>query len=644
MTFERQYYLVLLRVLKWIVGIELAYLVLVNALLWLPLTQNVVNMIRPEKFHVSWEQAWSWYPFRVHAEGISANGQSRSQQWQVEVASASASVSLLPMIFKRVTISNAQATDVDYRQRPRLKPDRDYSGKLEYFPEIAGRELVPVDDSPRKKKRAWKVFVTDASVSGEHSYWIHNISGGGKGGAEGDFQIESRGGPMQLAVREIDLNLAPGYVNTEVEVFHGGTIAGSLGFSPFVPRENKGLRMLKFLQLAAQLDVEVASLAFLNLFTPNLGELEIGGAGRVAGQVNYRDGYVLQGTNILASAPSLEVSVRGMDVSGEGEVSITTPEQRDTPLTLFIAYDEVRVQRQQDEAPFLQGDVLELEYGGSNLVYVDADFEAIMYGEQHQQRRKDNTLRVLIEDATMVDMGVINDYLPPTTALAFTSGTAQLQAAVHAVAEDIRGEIVLQGEDIGMQADGQDIRGDIDVQLHLTGGSPRDMRLELDGSTLTLDQVRVAGEAGSFDGDYWSTLLTLREAEIVADAPVILDAEVAVQVSDTRPVVAAMKNIGGAPKWLAGLVNMKDIAGDASVHVANNRLTVPAAQVASDKAEVAAKVVFYPGGRDGVIYLRYKKLDSVVEMAGEESEFKLRKAREKFDAYELEQINDGSSQ
>ena len=47
------------RVLKIVIGIELIYLLLVNGALQLQLTQDLVNKIRPEKFYVTWERAWS---------------------------------------------------------------------------------------------------------------------------------------------------------------------------------------------------------------------------------------------------------------------------------------------------------------------------------------------------------------------------------------------------------------------------------------------------------------------------------------------------------------------------------------------------------------------------------------------------------
>jgi hypothetical protein len=93
------------RVVKVAVTVELAYLLIINSALQLSLTQDLVNMIRPAKFHVSWESAWSFYPFRVHARGISVNGQSRSQQWELQASSGAGSIALLPLIFKVVHVS-----------------------------------------------------------------------------------------------------------------------------------------------------------------------------------------------------------------------------------------------------------------------------------------------------------------------------------------------------------------------------------------------------------------------------------------------------------------------------------------------------------------------------------------------------------
>ena len=148
-------------ILRVVVIAQLAYLVIFNAALNLPLTQSLINAVRPEKFQVSWDRAWTWYPFRVYARGIAANGQSRSQQWQVETPAAAASIALLPLVLKRVWISDIVVTDAHYKQRPRLKTDKNYEQALPFFPDIAGREITQAVTTPRPDKRPWHLALND---------------------------------------------------------------------------------------------------------------------------------------------------------------------------------------------------------------------------------------------------------------------------------------------------------------------------------------------------------------------------------------------------------------------------------------------------------------------------------------------------
>ena len=624
-----------IRAVKILLIAELTYLVLVNGALQLNLTQDLVNKIRPHKFRIEWDRAWSFYPFRVHVRGASANGQSRSQQWQVDVDAAAGSISLLPLVLKRVYVRRVHAENVDYRQRPRLKPDRDYSNLLAYFPEIEGREMVPAETAPRKKKRPWKVSMKGVSANGDFKLWIYNLQASLRGSALADLKVESRGGPFSLDAHDLDLELMPAYLNGEAQLMRGGSLRGSVGFTPFRPRENKGLKMLPFLQLDTEIELEVGSLAFINLFTTNLGDFAIGGAGKVRGRLHYDRGHMLAGTDLTAEAENLAVNVRQMEILGQGKVRISNPENEDKPLILAIGYDELSVTRNGDTAPFLEGDSLKLAYGGSNWVIPEPNLslEQLKNDEAGRERRKHNTLQLDISDATLTDMSIINDYLPVERSLRFTGGTAQLQAEVSAVPEHIEGGVHLLGEGVRMHADGQDLEGDLEVDLVIAGGVPREMRFNLKGSNLTLDKVRVAGRQQSFDDEQWSARVLFKRADAVIDQPLRISAETELQVSDTRPLVALFDNHGEPPKFVSRLLTMKDIEGEATIQLADNRLTVSNARVTSDKAEVAAKAVFYETGRDGVIYARYKKLDATLKMSGEKTKLELFGAREKFEEY-----------
>ena len=41
-------------------AVEVIYVILFNLALQLPLTQTLINQIKPDKFHVTWQKAWTW--------------------------------------------------------------------------------------------------------------------------------------------------------------------------------------------------------------------------------------------------------------------------------------------------------------------------------------------------------------------------------------------------------------------------------------------------------------------------------------------------------------------------------------------------------------------------------------------------------
>ena len=897
-----------LRVLKILVILEGIYLVLVNGLLHLPLTQDVVNMIRPEKFHVSWDRAWSWYPFRVHARGVAANGQSRSQQWQLSTPAASGSISVLPLIFKRVWVSDVDVTDIDYRQRPRLKPDRDYSALLPHFPEIEGREIVPALTTPRKKRRPWRIAIDNARVSGTSSFWIFNFRGSGDGSILADLTYETRGGPFSLDGRQLDLQLAPLYINGKREVFGRGTVRGDLGFAPFVPQAHKDISLLQFLLLDAEIDLDANSLAFISVFSAGAGGAQIDGSGRVSGRLVSDRGQVLPGTDLTVVARDLAVRFAALNIAGEGEIGlvadVATPEQ----IQLDFHYDDLAVSHESDNRPMLTGrdlhlvmrgsshlnlgsdplsdqaavgfDVQDLQvqdlallqryippkwpfqlYGGQGVLSgelllrptalkVDLSLESgeahvgvnqyrfttnleaalkldnpsiltertairgsyirlgdaivangteveskpweaslafthgylgflsdeakaaetdvvdllrligkseakqllndsrgviglqakvsslawigVLLGETHHTsiagngtiegeihlasgwpwtgtrleavspalevgvldylssgdgvitldvqdgaetpnwllnvllreaemkrrgetrsyihnvdlsleallenvypggQQRDFALRFRIESGKVEDMSVFNRYLPPGSPLAFTAGTADLEADILLLPEDARGGLSLVSQAVNADVGQQSVTGDLRADITLAGGIPREMKFDITGSQVRLDNVAVAGERETFDGNYWSAVISLTRGETTWARPPEISADAELTISDSRPIVAMFGNRGYRPKWLSGMLTLEDISGRARIDVADNAVVIPMARVISDKAELAAKGRIARESRDGVIYARYKNLDALLSIAGETKNLELTRVREKFDNY-----------
>jgi hypothetical protein len=107
------------------------------------------------------------------------------------------------------------------------------------------------------------------------------------------------------------------------------------------------------------------------------------------------------------------------------------------------------------------------------------------------------------------------------------------------------------------------------------------------------------------------------------------------RISDTRPLVALFQNQKRSPKWLSGMLDIRDIEGKATVEVEDDLVVIPLASVLSDKAEAAAKVAFTPDARNGMIYARYKKLDILMKLMGQDNDLDVIRVREKFDQYQL---------
>ena len=625
------------RVLKIVVGIELVYLLLVNGALQLQLTQDLVNKIRPEKFYVSWEHAWSWYPFRVHAEDIFANGQARTQQWEVTATSASGSISVLPLILKHVYLSDVQAENIDYRQRPRLKPDIDYSDRLAFFPEIQGREVVPVDTTELKKKRPWKIHMSDLKASGEHRFWIYNLQLTASGSAAGNLYTETRRGTFWLDVEQFELDLGPALLNGNAEAFHGGTAAGSLGFSPLVRAEHPGRRMLRFGYLDADLDLAVDSLDFINMLAGNSSNFNITGAGGVRGHLSISDGFVRAGTQLSATAENLIVDMHDINVLGKGVVNIYTPETDDIPLGIDVQYDQLTATREGESTPFLTGETLHLEYRGSNFITPDPSLSLadLWDDEEARRRRANNSLSLFVDRATVPDMSALNYHLPPETILQFAGGTTELNAKLFFGEESMSGTLQLDSVATQVQIDEQRLKADLHIDMNLAGGNPRTLTADFTGSTLRLFNVYVEGKREQFEGDYWSTSLMITSGEAIFTQPIELSAESVITVSDTRPLVALFENRSRAPKWLGNLMSVKNLEGEADMSLSGGKLRIPLAYVDSEKAEVGIKATFFEGEREGMAYLRYKELDTLVKRFDGKRDVDIIKAREKFEEYVL---------
>jgi len=614
----------LFRLIRLAVIIELAWLVLINAVLQIPYTQTVINGIRPEKFHVSWESAWSPYPGRVFVHGASANGNSRSQIWQVDVDSASGSIGLLPLIFKHARIRNVNADNVTFRMRPRTKPDKDYSRIEAFFPVIEGREVTPAVTTPRKKKSPWQVAVNNIRINGEHRYWIYQLQGSSVAEIEGGLNYRTRGGPLELDLSGLDVDLGKHYLNGDYELLSQGQVTGKMGFTPFNPRENKGLALLDYLLLDVEVHIDVSSLQFIELFMLRLRDVAVDGSGLVSGRLLLDQGRVLDGTDLVVNARDLQVNVPAHRISGSGAVGLEKGANTGGLLNLGFRFRDLELLHRDDPRPVIAGDTM--------MIKVSSDGRLVPKPELPDENL---VVGVEIGKLGVPDLAVFQGYLPPEFPLSITGGDAVLDASLQLRPENANGYIRLVSGNARATLVDQDLQADLTADIVLADGQPGQLAFDLSGSRFVLGNVKVLGQKAEFDDQGWSTRLNLTSARLALADPMRVNAYAELNASDSRPIAAVFRNQEGwRPEFIAKALMVEGIEGTAELEILGRRVAIPDSWVTSDNIEAGARVVFADSGSDGVVYLKYKKVDAVLKLNNGKKNIDLLGARKKYDAYE----------
>ena len=488
------------RIVMLVVAIELTWLVVINFLLFLPVSQTAINAIRPEKFHIHWERAWSWYPGRVSVWNASANGNSRSQMWQVEVGYASGRISLPPLVLKRVNLHGVEGADVTFRLRPRSKPDRDYSRIERWFPTIEGREVTPAVTTPRKKKWPWRVFADDMRVDGPLDYWIYHVRGESEGFAEGGLSYVTHGGELELDVRAFDLALGRHTVGDE-EMFGDGHLAGSMGFAPFVPRENKGLPMLGFLRLDAEVSIDANDLRFVRIFVLNFHQIAVDGEGKVRGRLRYDRGEVLDGTDLHIDARNLVVDVPGHRIAGKGDIDLERGAETGGEMALDFRFRELEVVREHTDAPMLVGDQLLLRVGGDGRVLPDP-------GTVNPTR----SLSLDIRDLQVPDLARLQPYLPEKWPLRLLGGDGRLGGALSLTPKSLSVDLALRSGQARLALSQYRFETDLDTAVRMENPAIMRQPTRVAGSYITLSEAHLLRE-GQEAGETWSAALRLKDGD-----------------------------------------------------------------------------------------------------------------------------------
>jgi hypothetical protein len=504
------------------------YLVTVNVALNLPATRDLINGMQPDRLALSWERAWSLYPLRVQLQGLSADGQTPIEQWQLDAAHAGASVSLLPLLQGEIVVHDLDLRDIDLRLRPRPTVDDDHGELAAYFPVIRNRDPSAVAEPiPEQASSTLILEVDDIHVAGEHAFWVSHIRGTVPGSVRGSFRMDAGVGQLSLAEGALDLVLRSLQIGDRTHVTEHASVRGRVDIPPFRISETEGLELMRIGDLDAQIDLPVRNLDFLALLIPPLEAMDLRGRGRLRGRVVLSAGEFLRGTDLVVEAHELAMGLGRFDFSGDGLVELVVDPANEAQGDLVVRFDEVRGELAADDrAPASQPRELFTGRGlTAHLHAEETDPTTTSTATRAQDLAAEVLLKLVLDIPSMqvADLAVYDRLFPEKWNLSLLGGSGEVSSRMEVTADALSLDLDLTSDEARMRYATHEATTDLLLQLRARVDDSEGVTLDLAGTKLRIADAEVT-ETGSAAEPVtrsapWQAVLTVDQGRLNVPMP-----------------------------------------------------------------------------------------------------------------------------
>ncbi|WP_200344673.1 hypothetical protein [Halochromatium glycolicum] len=471
----------------------------VNLALNLPLTRDALNRMQPEQFAVDWTRAWSWYPLRVAISGLAADGQTPSEQWQLDAGRAAVSLSLLPLLRGELRVHDLDLEHIDLRLRPRPRPDSadDASDALRaFFPVIRNRDPDAVaEPAPEPTGTDLVLEIDDVHIRGEHAFWVSHLRGWLPGEVRGSVRMDTASSELALADGALDLSLKSLRVGDRTPVREAAALKGTVAIPPVRLSTLEGLDFLRIATVDAEIDLPVDNLDFLALVVPGLEPLELEGQGRLQGRIRLDQGEALRGTDLLVEANALAMTLGRFHFAGDGLVELQVDPQNEAAADLNVTFDRVvgelaagGGEAANPTATLFSG------YGLTAALHVsEADPSTTSTATEIEALAEEVEVgfRLEVPGMRVADLSVYNRLLPATWDLTLLGGSGLLHALFEVTPERLSLELDLASDEADLRY--ADYRATTDMLLELRArvDAVDTPTLHLEGTRLRLSDAQL---------------------------------------------------------------------------------------------------------------------------------------------------------
>ena len=505
----------LIGALLMVAALELSYLLIINLIVNLPITQVLINRVNPYPATVHWRRAWSLHPFRFHLRGITANGQTPSRRWQFYTPAASGTIRIWPLLRRTVGVHTIRVADVVFHGLHQPDPDQSVDNTGHNRSEIVARqppERQPTADGAANATfapngRPWKTELGDVRATGVHRIGMAQTQGVLKGHARADMSALDPWGSFGLSGARFDVTLMAHSVDTDREIIRHGHVAGTLSMPPLRPDQHTRSEVLTSLTLDAHLSCEAGSLAFFNPLLKGFYGMRVDGAGSLAGRVRLEKATLQPDSHLAVSAQQLSVDVLAHRAHGTGTIRIDVDPQTPESSQVSLVFDSLQGLTAASRQPLFIADGLAVSGKGP-----------VAWKAIDACRPMARDLSVILPSVRVPDLGRCQHYLPGHWPVTLHGGQAAIRANVQWSGSRLAASLTLVSENADIGVAGYRFTSNLDLAVHANSSSLFSVGIDLSGTRIAVDNARLSNRDRS-DAQPWQALVKVESGAVELHAP-----------------------------------------------------------------------------------------------------------------------------
>jgi hypothetical protein len=367
------------------------------------------------------------------------------------------------------------------------------------------------------------------------------------------------------------------------------------------------------------LEGSVQRLSFLNAFLPDAHGLALSGNGQLLAQGAFRNDRLLAPTRLRVNANQLEVAFLDYLASGRGELTAQLDTAEQAKLSLGIPH--FSLMRQDDDRPHLEGRHFALTTETDHFSEVLESPDPAHF-----------TTRVSLPIMDVPDFTRYNRYLPEEAGVNLLGGQASLASEWLLEGMTAQGELTLRAFGADMALLDQRLRGDVELHLTLTEGDLETLRFNANDSFLRLENIFRQSTEGRQDAGWW-VQLTMEDAQLEWGDPIRLTSQLHLGMRDTGLLARLFLARARESDWLGRLLNVRNINGDAQLHISGERIRLHDLTLTGDSLLLLSDVTLADEHANGALYARLGAVGIGVELIASEPTLKVLQPRAWFDRW-----------